>query len=358
MLFHRLRFLLTTLTGCLVIWPLSAQPGLKGEYYRGTNFEQKVLTRVDPMIQFNWSARAPMPELDWSYYSVRWTGQLQAPVSGRYVFYSQVDDGIRLWVGNRLVIDEWHLTPYRHFQGEINLVAGQTYPIRIDYFNDIRGGQITLRWERPDQPARWFEWLGEPGEVIPATFFRQPPRPVPPPPKPAISSETKAIQLTRKTLPIKPKLLPTDPKMPLPQPLAVRSQPPSANVSSPINKQTVSAPTPPALAQPITLLFDQSSYVLTESSRRQLDSVLAHWRANPPAQIDVVGHADQIGDRALNRTLSEFRTRVVVNYLRNQGIDSTQLRGLWHGDTQLLIDTNNPVLRCQNRRVVLMPYYK
>lgn len=50
-----------------------------------------------------------------------------------------------------------------------------------------------------------------------------------------------------------------------------------------MESQTTAVLTLPALEQPLTLLFDQSSYVLTESSRRQLDSVLAHWKANPNA---------------------------------------------------------------------------
>ena len=100
---------IAVLGGLVVAWLIVglavAQPGLKGEYYTGTDFGRKVMTRIDPQIRFDWSARDPAPGIPHSYYSIRWTGKLLAPATGQYRFYAKVDDGIRIWVGNQKVMD-------------------------------------------------------------------------------------------------------------------------------------------------------------------------------------------------------------------------------------------------------------
>lgn len=336
------------LSGMLHSLPLWAQGGLKGDYYRGTTFDQKVQTRIDATINFDWSTHASLLELDGSYYSIRWTGELRAPVSGQYTFYCQVDDGIKVWVGKQLLIDEWHLSPYSRFQGQILLVAGQTYPIRIDYFNEIQVGRITLRWERPDQPYRWFGWLSEPGETIPTAYLRPPPRPNLPH-QPGAMPDVLPVLMAKKIVLAKPKRVSNG------QPWAAR--PPSRLVKSHLPSDNRPPSTSSVLVAPFTVLFAQSSYLLTRASLRQLDSALVYWKTNPPGCIEVIGHADWLGDRALNRTLSEYRTRVVVNYLTRQGIAPSQLRGRWKGDDQPLILDSIPALRVQNRRVLILSHY-
>ena len=347
MVLNRLCHVIIGLSGVLLSRPLWAQGGLAGTYYRGINFDQKVQTRTDLTLDFDWSTHPPLPGLEWSYYSIRWTGGLWVPASGRYRFYCGVDDGIRLWVGQQLVIDEWHLTPYRHFAGQINLVAGRTYPIRIDYFNDIHGGRIDLRWDRPDQPGDWFSWLGPPGEIIPTTYLRPPARP---------PSRPKAPATTRFT------------NRPNPGPRLARStrkamvhrwtvRPPA---EAPVRLPSVSAGaimSPPLRVGPLTLLFAPGSHALSPVSRQQLDSMLVHWRDNPPGWIEIVGHADRLGDRALNRTLSEYRARVVIAYLTQQGMAPTRLRGRWHGDEQPLTLDSIPVQRALNRRTLILSHY-
>ncbi|MBD2757478.1 PA14 domain-containing protein [Spirosoma validum] len=346
--FNRLCLLTASLSGVLLSFPLWAQQGLTGEYYRGTDFAQKVHVRIDPTLDFDWSTRPPLPDLDWSYYSIRWTGGLRAPVSGQYTFYCGVDDGIRLWVGKHLVIDEWHLTPYRHYEGQIHLVAGRTYPIRIDYFNDIHGGRIDLRWERPDQPDRWFGWLSDPGETIPTVYLHPPSRPNRPR-QPAVTPDIPLVLLAKKALPVKPKREPTA------QTWITRSQPRPVDDAPPLIIRPVTGP-PPVVA-PLSLLFAPGSYELTPASRQQLDSVLVYWKKNPPGRIEVVGHADRLGDRGLNKTLSEYRARVVMAYLTRQGIAPTQLRGRWHGDEQPLTLDAMPTRRARNRRTLILSHY-
>jgi beta-glucosidase len=61
--------------------------GLKAEYFSNTNLSGKpALTRVDPEIQFDWDAAAPVPGVSKKAFAVRWTGTLTPPGPGDYTF--------------------------------------------------------------------------------------------------------------------------------------------------------------------------------------------------------------------------------------------------------------------------------
>lgn len=84
--------------------------GLKGEYYRGTSLGTLVLSRTDATVGFNWGTGSPASAISADNFSVRWTGHVSPRYSGSTTFYTQSDDGIRLyefttnatWTGERL----------------------------------------------------------------------------------------------------------------------------------------------------------------------------------------------------------------------------------------------------------------
>jgi hypothetical protein len=63
------------------------------------------------------------------------------------------DDGVRLWVDHKLLIDDWTHHPVLEYSGTIKLQAGKQYDIRVDYFET--GGppaSIETYWESPSEP--------------------------------------------------------------------------------------------------------------------------------------------------------------------------------------------------------------
>src|SRR2546422_971429 len=70
--------------------------GLLGSYFHNVNLTGPSLARLDEMVDFNWGTSAPIAGMNRDYFSVRWTGEVQAPASGDYTFYIQTDDGGRL----------------------------------------------------------------------------------------------------------------------------------------------------------------------------------------------------------------------------------------------------------------------
>ncbi|RYF62604.1 MAG: signaling protein, partial [Cytophagaceae bacterium] len=223
----------------LIVVSAWAQQGLKGEYYTGTNFEHKVFTRMDPQLNYNWRGRSPAPGLSESYYSIRWTGKLLAPASGEYRLYAKVDDGIRIWVGNKLVVNSWQLNDSKDFSGRVILEAGQFYDLRIDYFNDMLEGEIYLYWQRPDANKTSLNPFNQTGELITTNYFFQKPSParvslirIPPPaaPKPVVS----VVRTPVKVIPLKQVVRVT------PKPILSPPSPKTATTSTPI----IAAPSP------------------------------------------------------------------------------------------------------------------
>jgi PA14 domain-containing protein len=127
---------------------VASQGGFTGQYFSGMNFEQLMFTETDPFIDFDWASFSP-GSLPTDHFSVRWLASLQAPTSGNYTFRAATDDGVRLWVGDQLVIDRWHDAAVS--EGQIELSAGQSYPIKMEYFEDGGDARARLTWAPPGE---------------------------------------------------------------------------------------------------------------------------------------------------------------------------------------------------------------
>ncbi|MCW5558970.1 MAG: hypothetical protein KIT22_14210, partial [Verrucomicrobiae bacterium] len=138
--------------------------GLLGEYYDNINFTTKTLTRVDPTVNFDWGNGSPAPEVGADTFSVRWTGTVTPRFTETYTFIVTVDDGVRLWVNNQLLINQWIDQSPTTYTRTIALQAGQAYPIRMDFYENGGGAVAQLRW----RSARQSE------QAIPASALRPP----------------------------------------------------------------------------------------------------------------------------------------------------------------------------------------
>src|SRR5690606_5916288 len=103
--------------------------GLQGEYFNKKDFTRLALTRVDPMVDFDWGKEAPAPEVQKNSFSVRWTGWVEPLYSETYTFYTVSDDGVRLWANDQPVIDHWNNHSAHEDSGSVALEAGQRYSI-------------------------------------------------------------------------------------------------------------------------------------------------------------------------------------------------------------------------------------
>ncbi len=123
--------------------------GLSATYFNNMNLTNPVLERVDPTIDFEWFEGSPDPSVGANTFSVRWEGSIQVPRSGPYTFYTNSDDGVRLWVNNRLMVDNWTDHGPTEDIGMIILDEGQSYDIKMEYYENAVGATAQLSWSGP-----------------------------------------------------------------------------------------------------------------------------------------------------------------------------------------------------------------
>jgi len=128
--------------------------GVRGNYYQGMNFESFVLTRVDPQINFSWGSGGPDPAVGDDNFSCRWTGEVEAAFTETYTFYTNSDDGVRLWIDGQQLVNNWTDHGTTENKGTIDLVAGNTYSLLMEMYENGGGAVAELRWSSPHTPKQ------------------------------------------------------------------------------------------------------------------------------------------------------------------------------------------------------------
>ncbi|HEX5594515.1 MAG TPA: PA14 domain-containing protein [Micromonosporaceae bacterium] len=148
-----------------------------GEYFDNKNLAgAPVLVRQDPRIDFLWGEEAPDPTVPADNFSVRWT-KTEYFAAGRYRFSTATDDGVRLYIDNRLVIDHWHGQSGTAYEYVGDLGAGM-HTIRMEYFEEGGAALARLTWDTtPEQPDDSFlaQYWNTPGTGSAPTMPTGPP---------------------------------------------------------------------------------------------------------------------------------------------------------------------------------------
>ena len=134
----------------------TGEPGLRAEYFANARLEgQPVLVRTDAILDFAWDA-SPGPGLDKERFSVRWTGWLgPIPATGEARFVTVTDDGVRLWLDGKLIINNWTSHDVTTDRASAMLEAGKSYDVKLEYFQGGGGAVCRLAWipPLPEEPT-------------------------------------------------------------------------------------------------------------------------------------------------------------------------------------------------------------
>lgn len=354
--------------------------GLRGDYYDGLNFEHLIQSRRDALIDFYWHGEKPISGVPAEQFTVRWTGWLVPPVTGHYVLHLAVDDGARLWLDGKQVVDEWRGQPLSYFDVPVDLQGGRPYRLRLDYCQYSRDARAVLLWERPrkPEPLRTASWRNLWGitdkvptfasrfqETIPTRFlFSRPPA------LPKLAADLNPVVVVS----ARPLALATSPAPSVASKTVFVKKRPDARpparaarlAARPARRSKVTPTTRPADAmaeqllrgQAITLralYFEQGQVLLLPAVRASLDTLAQVLKHYPALRLEVQGHTDNQGDAILNQLLSLRRAEAVCQYLGTRGVAPTRLSPLGLGGTQPVADNSLPAERPRNRRVVLRP---
>ena len=121
--------------------------GWRGEYYRNINLlGSPKLVRQDAQIDFNWGSGAPATGIPSDHFSVRWSRHVQLE-AGRYRFTTKTDDGVRLFVDGRLLVDQWRAMAPTMFSAEVAL-SGGWHSVRMEYYEASGGAMARLSWSK------------------------------------------------------------------------------------------------------------------------------------------------------------------------------------------------------------------
>jgi beta-glucosidase len=124
------------------------QKGLQGNYFPNSDLKGKpAFEKQDEQLNFKWTLYSPDPEkLQPDNYSIRWTGKLEAPASGKYQLGLRGNDGFRLYLNGKLLIDNWEKLSYTTKTVDIDFIKNQKYDFTVEFHENRGEANIELIW--------------------------------------------------------------------------------------------------------------------------------------------------------------------------------------------------------------------
>ncbi|MBL0745870.1 glycoside hydrolase family 3 protein [Chryseolinea lacunae] len=123
------------------------QQGLTGNYFNNVTLAgTPALTRSDAQIDFLWTLSSPDNAITNGFYSVRWTGEVRAPQSGTFKIGLDGNDGYRMFIDNKLVVDRWSKQSYSTQLADFRFEKDKRYSIRIEFYEPTGNAHLKLIW--------------------------------------------------------------------------------------------------------------------------------------------------------------------------------------------------------------------
>jgi hypothetical protein len=126
--------------------------GLAAEYFPQANLTGTPVKRVDPRIYNDWQAYSPDINIPNDNFSARWSGAISSPFTENVTFTLRADDGVRLYIDNKLVINDWRAVSATDRTVTVAMKAGVKVPIKVEYYEGTGGASCMLHWSSPSMP--------------------------------------------------------------------------------------------------------------------------------------------------------------------------------------------------------------
>lgn len=137
-----------------LLTPDKKENGLQAEYFNNIDLSGKpVITRIEKNLDYMWDNSSPAPEIGINNFSIRFSGYIKPDKSTECIFYTLSDDGIRVTIDDKLVIDNWNNHGPMYDIYKLSLQAGKERKIVVEYFQSGGGATFQLGWNY-DIPVR------------------------------------------------------------------------------------------------------------------------------------------------------------------------------------------------------------
>jgi len=121
--------------------------GLAADYFNNCTLTgTPAISRTDEKIDFHWTLYPPDEKLAADFYSVRWTGKLKSPKTGRYKIGLDGNDGYRLFLNGKLLVNKWSKQSYSTQLAEYDFKKDSLYDIKVEFFEPNGNAHIRLVW--------------------------------------------------------------------------------------------------------------------------------------------------------------------------------------------------------------------
>ncbi len=122
--------------------------GLNASYFNSIDLTgTPLVNRIDEKIDFSWTLYPPDKYLQLDNYAVKWSGKIRSPKTGKFKIGLSGNDGFKLYINNKLLIDNWKKQTYSALFTDFNFKADSTYNIQVEFFESVGNAQIKLVWD-------------------------------------------------------------------------------------------------------------------------------------------------------------------------------------------------------------------
>lgn len=131
-----------------LLTPDKKEAGLQAEYYTNVNLSGKpALTRIEKTLDYSWDNTSPAPEIAPTNFSIRFSGFIKPDKDKECVLYTLSDDGIRVYIDDKLIINNWNNHGPMYDVYKLKFKAGKEQKIMIEYFQSGGGAAFQLGWD-------------------------------------------------------------------------------------------------------------------------------------------------------------------------------------------------------------------
>ncbi len=129
------------------LYAVLSPSGLTVTYFKGRNFEQKICSRTEKSLFRNYGEKHPAWRVPKNNFSALWQGILRVPESGDYSFFCQNDDGLRLIIDGKKIVDNWRDQGwFASATGvKVHLEAGD-HGIAVEHYNAEGESALRIKW--------------------------------------------------------------------------------------------------------------------------------------------------------------------------------------------------------------------